>query len=200
VRAVVAVRAQDPELSFASLDLAGKHLLRRKGTEAAEGLRVVWVGEDRVWLERSGALCQATVFGKSPPPAEPAPPAAAPSGVAAEIARKVARTGPNEVQVDRSALDRILEAEAELMKTPLVPEKEGDRVVGFRMTKIRPGSILATLGFESNDRLVAIDGAEVTSMERMMSAYARLKTGTVERLTVQVLRGGKPRNIDFVIR
>ena len=204
VRAVASVRGEDPDASFAALDAAGERLLRKRGGDVSD-MRVVYVAADRVWLERNGVLCQARVFAD-----RPAPPATPPSETRAaglgqtalekEIAARIARTGPNEVQIDRSAVDRILEAQAELMKAPLVPEKEGDRVVGFRLVRVRPGSVLATLGFETGDRLVSINGIDVASTERMFEAYARLRTGTLDRLTVHIVRGGKPTNIDYVVR
>ena len=135
----------------------------------AADARVVYVAADRVWLEKRGVLCQARVFGDAapaPPPAPTASPmsgAAQPSALERELAGKIAKTGPNEFQIDRGAVDRILEAQAELMKTPLAPEKEGDRVVGFRLVRIRPGSVLAALGLETGDRLVSLNGIEVTS-------------------------------------
>lgn len=201
VRAVVAVHSADADASFAALDVGGKRMLQKRGGEVAD-LRIVYVAEDRVWLERNGVLCQARVFGGLPP--APPPPAAPASGTQSafekDIAGKIVKTGPNEFQIDRGAVDRILEAQTELMKTPLVPEKEGDRVVGFRLVRVKPGSVLATLGLESNDRLVSINGIEVTSTERMLEAYGRLRSGVVDRLTIHVVRNGKPTNLDYVVR
>lgn len=203
VRAVASVRGEEADGSLAALDLGGRHLLRKRGGDV-DDLRVVYVAADRVWLERNGALCQARVFG-GVSHAAPSSPETKAAGLAQtplekEIAGLIARTGPNELRIDRSAVERLVEAQAELMKTPLVPEKDGERVVGFRLVRVRPGGVLATLGFETGDRLVSINGIDVTSTERMFEAYARLRTGTLERLTVHLVRGGKPTNIDFVLR
>lgn len=166
-------------------------------------MRLVYVAEDRVWLTRNGVLCQARVFdtpaalltehaGTTPAPVQ--------SALEKEIASKIAKSGPNEFQIDRGAVDRILEAQSELMRTPMVAEKEGDRVIGFRLVRIRPGSILSTLGLETGDRLVSINDVEVTNTERMIEAYAKLHSRASDRLTVHVVRNGKPTNIDYVIR
>ncbi|MBX3207943.1 MAG: hypothetical protein KF764_23050 [Labilithrix sp.] len=205
VRAVASVLGEEPDAAFAALDVGGKSHLGKRGGSIAD-MRVVYVAADRVWLERNGALCQARLFaapGEAAPPPSPEPgaaPAPPASALARELAGKIAKTGPNEFQIDRGAMDRILEAQTELMKTPLAPEKEGDRVVGFRLVRVRPGSVLATLGLETNDRLVSINGIEVTSTERMVEAYAKLRSGTIERLTLHVVRAGKPTNIDYVVR
>lgn len=201
VRAVATVRGEDSSASLAALDVDGKHLLRRLGGDVPSDMRVAYVAEDRVWLSRNGALCQARVF--SPPAAVARPEKATPVGqtrLESELAKKIVKTGPNDFQIDRGAVQQILEAHAELMKTPLVPEKEGNQIVGFRLVKVRDGSVLASLGLESGDRLVSINGIELANTERMIEAYARLRTGTVERLSLHVVRRGKPTNLDYVIR
>ncbi len=209
VRAMVSVRAEDSAASFAALRVTsvengareadGQRLLRRPGGNIDADRRVVYVGADRVWIERGGKLCVARVFADPPPPAPPvAPPQQ--SATEKEITSHIVRTGPNEFQIDRGSVDRILEAPAELMKTPMVTEKEGDRVVGFRLVRVRPGSVLSAMGIESGDRLVSLNGIEVASTERMMEAYARLRTGTIDRVTINVVRSGKPLNIDYAVR
>ena len=202
VRATVSVRADDALASFAALDIGGRRMLQRAGGNVDDTRRIAFVASDRVWLEQNGKLCVARVFAQPPPtPTTPITPAAAQqSPLEKEITGHIAKTGPNEFQIDRGAVDRILEAQAELMKTPVIPEREGDRVVGFRLVRIRPGSVLSALGLESGDRLVSLNGIEVTSAERMLEAYARLRTGTIDRLTINVVRNGKPTNLDYVVR
>lgn len=205
VRAIASVRADDADESFAAFDVRGRRLLQKRGGELTADARVVYVAADRVWLEERGVLCQARVFsGAAPAPPAPSPSpmngGAQSSALERELAGKIAKTGPNEFQIDRGAVDRLFESHSELMKTPLAPEKEGDRVVGFRLVRIRPGSVLAALGLQTGDRLVSLNGIEVTSPERMLEAYAKLRSGTLDRLTIHVVRNGKPTNIDYVVR
>ena len=127
---VRSARFVDATGSFAALDASARHLLRKRGGDAGD-LHVIYVAADRVWLERNGALCQAHVFGRVSR-AAPGVPETTAAGIAQtalekEIAGRVARTGPNERQIDRSAVDRLIKAQAELTKTPLVPDKEDDR-------------------------------------------------------------------------
>lgn len=200
VRTIITVRAEEPDASFAALEVGGKRHLRRRGGEV-DNLSVLFIAEDRVWISKNGSICQAKLFGAAPPPAAAAKPAAgAPSALEKSIGAKIQKTGPNEYAIDRGAVSQLLEAQTELMKTPLVPEKEGDRVVGYRMTRIKPGSVLSMLGLEAGDRLESLDGVAVTSAEGMMQAYARLSTGTLSHMTIHVNRGGKPLNLDYVIK
>jgi general secretion pathway protein C len=199
VRASVAVRGEEADASLAALAVGGERLLRKRGGTFADW-QVVYVAADRVWLEHDGKLCQARVFGDGRVTAAAPAPAVERSAREKDILKGIAKTGPKEFQIDRGAVERILEAQTELMRTPLVPEKEGDRVVGFRLLRVRPGSVIEALGLQTNDRLVSLNGIDITSTERMLEAYARLRTGTLDQLTIHVVRSGVPTNIDYRVR
>jgi general secretion pathway protein C len=223
-RVLLVAASEDPDWSFAAMAGSdGKVILRRKGDEVG-GHTVTHIGRysewlasddtigppyDRVWLTSGGSRCQIVVGGKAAVkgPAAPAPAATAePSGgkrgakkVPAEIAAKIHKVSDNEFNVERSVVDTILENQAELMRSArIVPEKEGDKVVGIRMFGIRPDSLLGTLGMQNGDRLQTINGIDMGSPEKALEAYSRLRTA--ERLTVTVNRGGKNQNIDFNIK
>jgi len=192
VRATIAMRGATADRSLAALAVGGRRVVQKGGGEAGD-YRIVYVATDRVWLERGGHLCQAPVFA----PTVVATPTVAPptSALEQDVAAKVQKTGPNEFTIDRGALDRVLDAQGDLSRTPLVPEKDG-----FRLVRVKPGSILATLGLTAGDRLVAINGIEVTSMEKMVEAYAKLRTGSLDRWTIHLVRNEKPLNLDYLIR
>ena len=205
-KVLLITQADDPEWSFAALAGSdGKATLRRQGDDV-NGRTVFYVGWDRVWLTSGGSRCQSIVGGKPPPgktAATAAPAAPENTGgsskrkgrkVPPEIAAKIHKVSETEFNVERSVVDQILENQAELMRTArIVPEKEGDKVVG-----IRPDSLLGTLGLENGDRLSTINGFEMSDPQKALEAYARLKTA--DRLTVSVNRKGKPMNIDFNIK
>lgn len=200
VRAIMTVAAIDPAASFAALEIAGRRLLRGRGGRV-DDLRVLHVGVDRIWLSRNDdAVCQARVFDKQAATSKEKPSAPQAGGLASDLANKIAQTGPTEFQIDRSAFDRLMEAQAELMKTPLAPEKQNGAVVGFRLIRVDKSSILYTLGLRTNDRLVAINNVEVTQPERVLEAYARLRAGNLDRLSITIVRSGKTTNIDYLIK
>ena len=96
-------------------------------------------------------------------------------------------------------LDKILENQADLMRQArVVPEQENGRTVGIRMFGIRSDTLLGTLGMENGDRLQTINGFDMSSPEKALEAYARLRTA--DKLTVQVNRGGKNMNLDYNIK
>ncbi|WP_437622653.1 type II secretion system protein GspC [Sorangium sp. So ce1151] len=214
-RVLLITQAEDPAWSFAAMAGSdGKAILRRQGDEIS-GQTVYYVGWDRVWLTSGSSRCQAIVGGHNagarasaaatPAPAAPAAtstskaPARGGKKVPPEIASKIQRVSETEFNVERSAVDQILENQGELMRSArIVPEKEGDKVVGIRLFGIRPDSLLGTLGLENGDRLSSINGFEMSDPQKALEAYARLRTA--DRLTVSVNRKGKPMNIDFNIK
>ncbi len=221
-KATMIVASDDPLWSFASLaGPDGKTQLRRKGDEI-NGQTVFFVGDlrpderrkgdrrdlwDRVWLASGSARCQLAVGGKAPlakagatkAEGKEEKPKGGKSKVPADIAAKIHKVSENEFNVERSALDAIIDNQADLMKSArIVPEKEGDKVVGIRLFGVRSDSLLGMLGLENSDRLSAINGFEMTDPQKALEAYAKLRTA--DHLTVSLNRRGKPMNIDFNIK
>ena len=61
-----------------------------------------------------------------------------------------------------------------------------------------PDSLLGTIGLQNGDRLETIKGFDITSPEKALEAYARLRTAG--SITVAVNRKGKPVTIEYRIR
>jgi general secretion pathway protein C len=208
VKVLIIAASADPDWSFAALSAPGdaKSMLRRRGGDF-NGKEVKFVGWDRVWLSGGGQLCQAMMFQpQTTPQTTPAPvaaPAPMPRGGAGavpdDIKKGIQRVSANEFNVDRGIVDKILENQAELMKQArIVPEQENGKVVGIRLFGVRPDTLLGTLGMENGDRLQAINGFDMTSPEKALEAYARLRTA--DHLTVQVNRKGSNMNLDYNVK
>jgi general secretion pathway protein C len=210
VHVLIITASADPDWSFAALDTSqdkGKTFLRRRGGEIGDKT-VKFVGWDRVWLTSGSQLCQARMF--KPPgydagaPAAPPPQAmaAAPGGpttVPDDIKKGIQKVGATEFNVDRGVVDKILENQAELMRQArIVPEQENGKVVGIRLFGVRPETLLGSLGMENGDRLEKINGFDMTSPEKALEAYARLRTS--DHLTVSVNRRGQATNLDYNIK
>jgi general secretion pathway protein C len=116
-----------------------------------------------------------------------------------DIKNGIRKTGPTTFDVDRSVVDKILENQAELMRQArIVPEQENGKVVGIRLFGVRNDTLLGVLGMENGDRLQQINGFDMTSPEKALEAYARLRTA--DHLTVQVNRKGADTNLDYTIK
>lgn len=206
VQVLIIAASADPDWSFAALETAqekGKTVLRRRGGDLG-GRTVKYIGWDRVWMTSGNQLCQTQMF---KPPAAPSAGAAAPppppqpggGGVADDIKNGIQKVANNEFNVDRGVVDKILENQAELMRQArIVPEQENGKVVGIRLFGVKPDSLLGELGMENGDRLEKINGFDMTSPEKALEAYARLRTA--DHLTVSVNRRGQDQNIDYSIK
>jgi general secretion pathway protein C len=210
VKVLVIAASSDPDWSFAAFQNGAdpKSVLRRRGGEV--GTKTVrFVGWDRVWLTSGPQLCQASMFappaasGGAPAPAAApaaAPPAAGgPGALDPAIAKGIQKVSATEFNVDRGVVDKILENQADLMRQArIVPEQENGKMVGIRMFGVRPETLLGVLGMNNGDRLQTINGFDMTSPEKALEAYARLRTS--DHLTVQVNRNGTNMNLDYNIK
>ena len=214
----IVTESTDPLWSLAAIQGPGepKPSLRRVG-DVITGKEIAYIGfnpreaSPAVWMTSGSSLCQSLLFAKQPPPS--AAPAAAPQPkgkpeprrrggpepVPADIASKIQKVSDTEYNVDRSVVDKILENQAELMRSArIVPEQKDGKVVGIRLFGIRNETLLGTLGFQNGDRLESINGFNMASPEKALEAYARLRTAS--NLNVKVNRRGKPMSIDFRIK
>ncbi len=207
VKVLVIAASSDPEWSFAALQSGNdpKSVLRRRGGEV--GTKTVqYVGWDRVWLTTGAQLCQASMFAPAPtasaapaPTPTPAPTATGAGSLDPAIAKGIQKVSATEFNIDRGVVDKILENQADLMRQArIVPEQENGKVVGIRMFGVRPETLLGVLGMENGDRLQTINGFDMTSPEKALEAYARLRTS--DHLTVQVNRKGANTNLDYNIK
>lgn len=214
----ILTETSDPLWSFAAISGGGepKPKLKRVG-DAVGDKKVAYIGFNpgtntpTVWFE-GDSLCQVSLFGAEPaPPAAPVADAgdAKPEGnseegskgraVDPEIASKIRKISETEFEIDRSAVDKILENQGELMKSArIVPEQKDGKVVGIRMFGIRPETLLGQMGFQNGDRLEQINGFDMGSPEKALEAYARLRTA--ENLSVKLNRRGKATNVEYRIK
>lgn len=206
VKVLIIAASSDPDWSFATF-AGDKTVMLRRGGDLS-GKKVHFVGWDRVWLENGGSLCQASLFERAdaPKPAAAAAPAAAdpPKAGGAKaldpaLAKGIQKISPNEYNIDRAVVDKILENQADLMRQArIVPEQENGRVVGIRLFGIRGETLLGTLGMQNGDRLQTINGFEMGSPEKALEAYARLRTA--DKLTISLNRNGQNMNLDYNIK
>jgi general secretion pathway protein C len=193
VKLLIIAQASDPDWSFVAMSsgaIDAKSQLRRRGDDFG-GKHLEFVSWDRVWLSKSGAICQAELF-KSSQVAKPAA-----KKMSETTLEGIHRLSANEFQIDRSVVDKILETQAELMKVRVVPEQEKGKMVGIRLYGIKVGSLLDAVGFENGDRIESVNGLEISTPESALTAYAQLRAA--ERLVVKINRKGNASEIDYDI-
>ncbi len=214
VTVTIITESPDPLWSFAALrgPADPEPKLHRVGDTLGDKT-VAYIGNNpvehspSVWMESGASLCQVLLFAAAedsnaakaaPAAAKPTKPSAA-NAVPSDIADKIRKVSDTEFEVDRSVVDKVLENQAALMRSArIVPEQKDGKVVGIRMFGIRKDTLLGTLGFQNGDRLETINGFDMTSPEKALEAYARLRTAG--NLKVQITRRGKPTTVDFRIK
>ncbi len=218
VSILILTESEDPLWSFAAVKGPGDDgpVLRRVGDSIGDK-KVAFIGfnpstnSPTIWLEGNG-LCQTGLFSTEAPP--PAPKAAAPAakkapgapkskgkkrGVDPEIKKMIKKISDTEFQIDRSAVDKILNDQASLMRSArIVPEQKDGKTIGIRLFGVRPDTLLGVLGLKNGDRLEQINGFEMGDPQKALQAYARLRTA--ENLKLTLNRRGKPTTINIAIK
>lgn len=204
----IIMTATDPDWSFASItDDSGTAKLRRIGDPVGE-YTIEAMAWDRIWLTKSSSRCQMKVrddaaptktASKPKPTRRPTRRRRGAPKLPDELASKITKVSDNEYNIERSVVDDILEKQAELMRyTRLRPVKDGDKVVGLRMSRVRSGTLLDVLGLKNGDQVQSINGFDLTDPQKALEAYGRLRTA--DRLTLKVVRGGSSQTIDYNIQ
>ncbi|WP_434044821.1 MULTISPECIES: type II secretion system protein GspC [Sorangium] len=212
-RVVLIAMSEDPEWSFAAIKAeGGPTALGRRGGEVA-GRKVEDIAWDRVWLTSGGARCQMELGKKSseedkadpkPTPDASEPPRATPprrsgkSSVPPEIAASIKRVSDLEIDIDRSAAEKIFDNPELVTNTSsAVPEMRGDQVVGLKMT-VKPGSVLESLGVQSGDLVKSVNSIDLTDPQKAMMAYSRMRSD--KSLSFVVERDGRPVRLRVNVR
>jgi general secretion pathway protein C len=208
-----------PDWSFAAITGAsGKALLYRAGMEV-EGRTVLAINPSSVVMRpSSGSPCKLAMFDPSQPRTATAPtPAARATSRArdrdreeapdqndgtittAEMESGITRNSDTSFTVARNLVDKLLENQAELMRTArIIPHEENGRTVGVKLYGIRRNSLLGRLGLQNGDMLRTINGYDMTSPDSALEAYARLRGA--DNLTVSLVRRGQATTIDYGIQ
>jgi general secretion pathway protein C len=161
-------------------------IVRGATVGAIEGTRVTLVlgGDRRELLD--------LLDGPDPGPARPERPPAA-------IDAAIARTGEHSYVVRRAMVDELLANAGALASLARVaPELRDGRPVGFRLAALRPDGLLARLGLQNGDVVTALNGLEMTGVERALEAYTKLKTAS--HLSVALDRTGRRITQDYTVQ
>lgn len=210
---ITVVDPQVPARSFAVLStgegVANKPLAREGSTVGSRQVAVIV--REKLYFRDGASYCYVGMFMPPPPPA-PAVPVAPPPGpgapmgdpggvpkVSPDIMKGIQKVDDLNFNIDRVVVDKIIENQAELMKTArIIPEQVDGKVVGIKLLNIRPDTLLGVLGMQGGDSLKSINGFDMTSPEKALEAYAKLRTAP--HIQVGLIRGGKPVNLEYSIK
>ena len=102
-------------------------------------------------------------------------------------------------EIDKKLVDQVIANPMGAAKgARVVPAVKNGKPDGFKLYAIRPSSVYAKLGLANGDTLQAINGFELTSADKALEVYTKLREAT--SLQVQVTRRGKDLTINYTIR
>lgn len=99
--------------------------------------------------------------------------------------------------VERAFVESLISNPMALAKQArIVPAKDGE--VGFKFYGIRKGSLPKLLGLKNGDKLVAVNGEEMTGIDQAMGLYTKLRRASNLQVTIE--RKGKTLNKEIQIQ
>jgi hypothetical protein len=114
------------------------------------------------------------------------------------IDAEISKQDENHFTITRKGLDAALGSFSSLSRSMrLVPETKDGKPNGFRVFAIKPGSLLARIGFQNGDLVQGLNGNDLTTPDKALEAYAKLRSSRL--LRVSLLRQGKPIDIEMKI-
>ncbi|MEZ4401693.1 MAG: type II secretion system protein GspC [Kofleriaceae bacterium] len=138
-----------------------------------------------------------------PPPPVTTTVAAAPPAdgdeLTAAIDSGIRRIDDTTYEIDKSLVDKVLANPMAIAKgARVMPSSKNGEPNGFRLYAVRPNSVYSKLGFSNGDTIGGINGMQLTSMDKAMEMYAKLRDAS--SLQVEVTRRGKPVTLNYTIR
>jgi general secretion pathway protein C len=155
----------------------------------------------------NGGRTERLVLLGAPPPTTPTasvePPAVA-SGepvddMQAAVDSGIKKIDESNYEIDKSLVEKVLLNPMAVAKgARVVPSMKNGKPDGFKLYAIRPTSAFAKLGLSNGDTLQSINGFELTSADKALEVYTKLREAT--SLEVEVTRRGKPVTLKYSIK
>jgi general secretion pathway protein C len=169
------------------------------------GATVTEILETRVYLDNAGKSEYIDLFEAPPPPPPPpgaAPPPPAPNkddALAVAMAKGIKKVNENTYELQRGTLESVLGNMALLSRSArIVPEMKDGKAAGFRLFAVRPDGPFAMIGMQNGDIISSINGLEITSPEKALEVYAKLKSAS--HLSLGMERNGQKVTKEYTIR
>ncbi len=156
-----------------------------------------------VEFENSGHIERLSLAGVTPPVVAKVETPAAGEGsgdeMQAMIDSGIKKIDDNHYEISKELVDKVLLNPMGFTKgARVVPAMANGKPNGFKLYSIRPGTVYAKLGLENGDTLSSINGMELTSAEKALEVYTKLRDATT--LEVGLTRRNKPDTITYSIR
>jgi general secretion pathway protein C len=184
--------------SFATISNGGVVDLYRVGS-SLEGRTVTAISWRYVLLRGTSEECYLDLFGDEGTLVRQPRPTGQRGAADQAIASGIEVNGENERTVSRSIVDEALANPTKFARSVRVrPYMKDGKTEGFRLRRIEKGSPLELLGAQRGDIIHSVNGVELNSVDKALSAYQGLRNE--DRLTFQITRRGKPTELVINIK
>lgn len=203
-------------LSFATIrnrdsDRQGAYWQQESIPDAGEILRITgrhvdFVNESAQRVERIALLDDDSAQRPAPPPRRERPERTRErrsrgdrDDLQAMLDDGINKTGENEYEIRRDLVDQVLSNPAQVARgARIVPSIRDGEANGFKLYAIRPSSVFAKVGLMNGDTVSEINGFELTTPDKALEVYQRLRDAN--SLSVTVTRRGEPVTLNYSIR
>jgi general secretion pathway protein C len=166
------------------------------------GATVTEILETRVYLDNEGKSEYLDLFELPEPPKPVAAATPAPNkddALAQDLAKGIKKLSENGYELQRNTLESVLGNMALLSRSArIVPEMKDGKAAGFRLFAVRPDGPFAMIGMQNGDIISSINGLEITSPEKALEVYAKLKSAS--HLSLGMERNGQKLTKEYNIR
>lgn len=168
------------------------------------GATLLSIADTRVYIDNAGATefldLLAPPKAAPVPPPHPAPPPVQPADAfTQELDRGVKKLSEYRYEIKRGTLESVLGNLALLSRSArIVPEIRSGKPAGFRLFAVRPDGPFAKIGLQNGDVIASINGLEMTSPEKALEVYGKLKSAS--HLDLGLERNGQKVASDYTIR
>lgn len=190
---------EDIMWSFASITEGGTMRLCRMGDEV-DGRIVSGITWRYLFLRGTTDECYVDIFGEEGVSVPAQRVAGAPGeGGNEELSNSIQKVSDTEHVVDRGLVDKLLADPTQFIRSVRVrPVKQNGETVGFKLRRFQPDSPLAMLGAQKGDIIHAVNGMQLTSVDKALAAYQGLRSAG--DLTFSITRNGQPMELSVRIR
>jgi general secretion pathway protein C len=136
-----------------------------------------------------------TVAAAEPPPDDGKPK----DDLMAAVEAGVKKVDDTTFEIDKSLVDKVLTNPTAVARgARVVPSVKNGQPNGFKLYAIRPSSVYAKIGLMNGDTIHAVNGFELTSLDKGLEVYTKVKEST--SLSVSITRRGKPLTLSYSIK
>ena len=117
----------------------------------------------------------------------------------AQVDAGVKKLDETHYEIERNVVDKALSDPTIIARAArIVPSTKDGKPDGFKMYAIRPNSVYAKIGFQNGDTINSINGFDMTSPDKALEVYTKVKSAS--NLSITVTRRGQPVSMEYRIK